>query len=194
VTNSLPALPNRFILVSSGVPQYSSSRRLGFIGAFRRSVTVVHQANGRARQEQALAFLKSSPGVIVGIGDNPYEIAAEAADQRPDRADMVLALLARMESTERTLTRAWWAAVAQEWNPTVKTDLRPLGADNATRLVLHGYVAAAARCTTQFGWAAPDQPPTLGILHELAVSPPPKKPKKSTTPVAIAEGSLEPSS
>ena len=68
-------------------------------------------------------------------------------------------------AVEQDLSYSWWQALSQEWNPTVKTNLRKLGSGTTARLIFHGYVAALAHTTTSLGWTPPMHLPRLADIE-----------------------------
>jgi hypothetical protein len=51
------------------------------------------------------------------------------------------------------LSAAGWHARATQQNPSVTTNLKRLGCERVTDLVLHGYVAMMARSAAHLGWS-----------------------------------------
>lgn len=169
VIGDLGPNPTCYLVVNSGLPAYRWSRRLGPLKALRRSINVVHQANSRARGEQVREFIDQEGvyGVMVGIGDDPYEIADCASDEAKGVA--IRDILRGLAESDPAMSRSWWRAVSQEWNPSVKTTLKRLGADKTARLILHGYFATMARMSSTMGYPLPTSAPTLKEIEGYCV-------------------------
>lgn len=170
VEGDLGLPPTCYLVVNSGLPAFKWTRRLGPLRSFKRSIDVVHQANGRARGEQVRSFLgrEGISGVMVGIGDDPYDIADEAPDRAKGHA--LQSLLEDLARSDPSMTRSWWRAVSQEWNPSVKTTLRRLGEDTTARLVLHGYLVTLARMSVYMNYPLPNATPTLKSIADRCKS------------------------
>ena len=171
VVGDLGPEPTCYLVVNSGLPAYKWSRRLRPLKAVKRSIDVVHQANSRARGEQVREFIDQGDvaGVLVAIGDDPYEIADCAADKA--KGDAIRAILGGLAEANPAMSRSWWRAVSQEWNPSVKTTLKGLGKDTTARLVLHGYLATMARMSSKMGYPLPTSAPTLTAIEAYCTGP-----------------------
>ncbi|WP_174397974.1 patatin-like phospholipase family protein [Mycolicibacterium sphagni] len=155
--------PDVCIVVDSGRPSHQPQTRHNLTRFLTRSIDVVHQSNSLVRRKELQRKFAVAPawGTLVGIGDDPYEIV-DSLDNSP----LAQALEGWLEKVNKIhgLNPAAWKALAQERNPSVKTNLRRLGTKDLSRLVLHGYTAAMIRTCVELGWDARDAPlPSVDI-------------------------------
>lgn len=149
--------PEFLVVVDSGEGNGYSRPTVSVIRSGARALKVVHQANRmRARAAARQLVAETSPGAVITIGQNPYELANNANDEatRRDALEWLDAF-----SLHTGLGRADWTAMSRN-SPAIRTGLHSLGRRQTAKLVLHGYALTATWLRIALG----SQPPPVSSL------------------------------